>query len=160
MITTGEEDITVDITEIPDQSDFHDPKIQKFEHNYIFINGTKETYTPTLTAVYSNYKKLVIEMQLDVVPYTIETGFDDIKVIDSKTFTDPRGKNKQMVVIETDNPRRITHTLINKDRYSNSSVVGYLDGKQYTGDFHVMSDGTYMTGDSHTPASRVISMYP
>lgn len=160
MITTGEEDITVDITEIPDQSDFFDPRIQKFEHNYIFINGTTETYTPSLTAIYSNYKKLIIDMKLDVVPYTIETGFDDFKVIDSKTFTDPRGKNKQLVVIETDNPRRITHTLITKQRYSNSSVVGYLDGEQYTGDFHIMTDGTYMTGESHTPGSRVISMYP
>jgi hypothetical protein len=99
-------------------------------------------------------------MTLEVDPYTIETGFDDVKLIDSKTFSDPRGNNKQLLVLETQNPRYITHNILSKDRYTNSNVVGFLQGEQYAGPYHVMTDGRLMTGDRHTPESAYLTENP
>lgn len=157
-IYTGFEPLDFDIGQIPDQSDFADPRIDQITHDYYFnLTGT---YTPSITAVYANYKKMVINMTLDVEPYTIESGFDDIKLIDTKTFSDPRGNNKQLIVIETQNPRYITHSLISKQKYSNSNIVGYLNGQQYSGSYHMMSDGRLMTGGRHTPESMYLTENP
>ena len=157
-IYTGFEPLDFDIGAIPDQSDFADPRINQITHDYYF--SSTGTYTPTITAVYSNYKKLIINMTLEVEPYTIETGFDDLKLIDSKTFTDPRGNNKQLIVLETQNPRYITHNILSKKRYTNSNVVGYLQGEQYAGPYHTMTDGRKMTGERHTPEAMYLTENP
>jgi len=158
QIYTGFEPIDFDIGQIPDQSDFADPRRYQLTHDYYF-NETG-TYTPSITAVYANYKKLVVNMSFQVDPYTIESGFDSVKLIDTKTFSDPLGLNKQLLVLETQNPRYITHNILTKERYTNSNIVGYLNGVQYAGPYHVMSDGTRMTGDRHTPASQYLTINP
>ena len=38
---------------------------------------------------------------------------------------------------------------ITTDSGSGNNIVGYVNGSAYTGDFHVMADGTKMTGASH-----------
>lgn len=159
-LTTGLEPLDFDISDLPDQSDFADPRIQPIIHEYKFTDANRTAYTPSLTAVYSHYKKLVINLTLEVEPYTLQSAFEDVKLIDTKTFSDPRGVNKQLFVLETQNPRYISHNTITKEIYSNSSVVGYLDGAQYAGDYHVMSDGTIMTGAVHTPESRLLTSSP
>jgi hypothetical protein len=157
LIETGFEPINFDIGDLPDQSDLHDPRKYGISHQYIFADSSRDLYTPSLTAVYANHKKLIVEMKLEVEPYTIETGFDDIRVIDTKTFTDQAGHNKQLIVTETTNPRYISHNVITKDIYTNNDVIGLVDGEQYRGDYHRMSDGTIMTGSFHSPGSKVIT---
>jgi hypothetical protein len=41
-----------------------------------------------------------------------------------------------------------------------STLIGYVNGEKYYGDYHVMSDGTKMTGSSHLPGSRLITSSP
>lgn len=159
-LTTGLEPLDFDIGDLPDQSDFADPRIERIMHEYKFSDPDRVTYTPTLTAVYADYKKLIINLTLEVEPYSMQSAFENIKLIDTKTFSDPQGVNKQLFVLETQNPRYISHNTITKQIYSNTSVVGYLDGAQYSGDYHVMSDGTVMTGNVHTPESRLLSTSP
>lgn len=157
LIETGFEPINFDIGDLPDQSDLHDPRKYGITHQYIFADSSRDLYTPTLTAVYANHRKLIVEMRLEVEPYTIETGFDDIRVIDTKTYTDQTGHNKQLIVTETVNPRYVSHNVITKSIYTNSDVIGLVDGEQYRGDYHKMSDGTIMTGNFHYPGSKVIT---
>lgn len=159
-IVTGEEAMDFDIGDIPDQSDFSDPRIEPMSHLYKFTDANVTTYTSSLSVIFADFTKMVLTMVLDVEPYTVETGFGDVVLIDTKAFTDPRGKSKQHLTIETQDPRYITNTVITKERYSNSSVVGYVDGVQYTGDYHIMTNGTYMTGKAHTPGSRYITVNP
>ena len=156
-LLTGGEPITFDIQTLPDQSDFGDPRIEKITHQYYFNNATRTSYTPTLTAVYANYKKLVISINFETVPYTIESAFDDVKLIDTKTYTNKLGESKQLLVYETQSPRYISSTTVTKPRYDNKSFAGYVDGKPYSGDYHTMSDGTIMTGLKHTPVSKTIT---
>ena len=159
-LTTGLEPLDFNIGDLPDQSDFADPRIQPVTHEYKFNDPTRQVYTPTLTAVYANYKKVIIQLTIEVEPYTMQSAFEDVKLIDTKTYTDPQGKNKQLLVLETQNPRYISHNTITKEIYSNSSVVGYLSGVQYSGDFHAMSDGTIMTGATHSPDSQMLTSSP
>lgn len=157
LIETGFEPINFDIGDLPDQSDLHDPRKYGITHQYIFADSNRSLYTPTLTAVYANHKKLIVEMKLEIEPYTIETGFDDIKVIDTKSYTDQTGHNKQLIITETENPRYISHNVISKNIYTNNDVIGLVDGEQYRGDYHKMSDGTIMTGKFHHPGAKVIT---
>lgn len=41
-----------------------------------------------------------------------------------------------------------------------STLIGYVNGEKYYGDYHVMPDGTKMTGSSHLPGSRLITSSP
>jgi hypothetical protein len=156
LIETGFEPIDFEIGDLPDQSDLHDPRRYDTQHQYVFTDRDVSIYTPSLTAVYANHKKLILNMNLEVEPYTIESGFDDIRLIDTKTFTDLTGHSKQLLVTETLNPRYISHTVITKSKYTNENVVGLVDGEQYRGKYHKMSDGTLMTGEFHNPASQTI----
>ena len=42
---------------------------------------------------------------------------------------------------------------------SSENVIGYVNGFEYTGDYHLMPDGTMMTGASHGMGSDEI-IYP
>lgn len=155
-LQTGLEPINFDISELPDQSDFADPRINQIRHVYNFRNSDITTYTPTIEIVYANFKKLTITILLETTPYTVQTAFDDIKLIDTKTYTDKLGKFRQLLTLETQNPKSVTDVIILKDIYTSSTVIGYVDGKRYAGPSHTMSDGSLMTGDIHTPFSRAI----
>ena len=41
-----------------------------------------------------------------------------------------------------------------------SKIVGYIDGKSYTGPFHVMPNGNKMTGDTHSDNDKIIYNTP
>ena len=41
-----------------------------------------------------------------------------------------------------------------------STLIGYVNGEKYYGDYHIMPDGTKMTGSSHVPGSRLITSSP
>lgn len=155
-LQTGLEPINFDISDLPDQSDFADPRILPFNHVYNFQNSDITQYVATLEVTYSNFRKLTISIVIDTIPYTTQSAFDDVKLIDSKTFTDKMGKFRQVLTLETQNPRTVADVCLLKEMYTNSNVIGYLDGNRYAGPNHTMSDGTLMTGNIHTPDSRVI----
>ena len=155
-ILTGAEPITFDITEIPDQSDFGDPRISKINHLYKFSDADQNTTVATLTAVYSNFKKLIVNIDIETEPYTAQTAFDDVKLIGSRTYSDEIGVSKQMLILETQNPRHVSYVRIDKPTYTNSSFVGYVDDTLYSGEYHMMSDGTLMTDTKHNPDSQTI----
>lgn len=157
LIETGFEPINFDIGDLPDQSDLSDPRAEGVSYEYRFSDNTINAYVPTLTAVYSDHKKLIVQMQLELEPYTIESGFDDIKVIDTKTYSDSSGHHKQLIVTETTNPRYISHSVLTKNTYTNADVIGIVNGAQYRGEYHRMSDGTLMTGSTHSPSSLTIT---
>jgi hypothetical protein len=152
-IMTGGEPITFNIVDIPDQSDFGDPRIEQIEHRYTFEDGTSTLTTATLTAVYTNTRKLIVDINIEREPYTLTTAFDAIKLIDTRTYSDELGSSRQMLVLETQNPRHISFIKISKSKYTNSSIVGYVDNSLYSGPYHQMLDGTLMTDTNHNPGS-------
>lgn len=154
---TGLEPINFDIGELPDQNDFADPRRYPISHEYLFTDASITSRTSTLTAVYANYKKLIINIEIESRPYSIESAFEDIKLVDAKTYSDSTGTSKQLLVYETQSPRYVFDSTITKPTYNNSSIVGYVNGRLYSGDYHVMMDGTLMTGKTHTPSSQVIT---
>jgi len=155
-LQTGLEPINFDIGDLPDQSDFADPRITPFYHEYNFEDSESSTLTATLEVLYANFKKLTIHVVLERQPYSATTAFDKIKLIKTKTYTDKLGKSKQLLTLETQNPTSVSDVVILKDQYVNSTVIGYLNGRRYAGPYHVMSDGSMMTGEIHTPDSKAI----
>ena len=101
-------------------------------------------------------KKLIVRIEVETEPYTIESAFDSIKLIQTKSFNDKLGRSKQLYVLESQNPRQITTAVTSKMNYTNSSIIGKVDGKLYAGPYHEMSDGSLMTQETHTPVSQPI----
>lgn len=155
-LQTGAEPISFDIAELPDQSDFADPRIVPIKHTYNFASDTNQTIVSTLTVIYANNKKLIVRIEVETEPYTIESAFDSIKLIQTKSFNDKLGRSKQLYVLESQNPRQITTAVTSKMNYTNSSIIGKVDGKLYAGPYHEMSDGSLMTQATHTPVSQPI----
>jgi len=160
IIASGLEALSFDINDLPDQSDLYDPRRFGFTHKYTFDNSSNTTTTATLTAVYNTFKKLIYSINIETDNFTIDSGFEDVKLIDTQTIVTENNKHKQMFVLETQNPRYISYVTVDRKNYTNSNAVGYVDGEIYAGSFHTMSDGTMMTGESHTPISREISLTP
>ena len=159
-ISTGLEDIDYDINKLPDQSDFDDPRRLNLKHNYMFNDGSQQFYTASLTAVYANYKKLIVDIDIETLPYSIESAFGTVRLIDTKTYLDNLGSSKQLLVLETESPRYVSHVTIEKSSYNNGAVVGFVDGSPYSAEYHMMSDGRLMTGGGHSPSSRYITSTP
>lgn len=158
VIASGLEALDFDVSELPDQSDLYDPRRIGFSHKYRFSDFTKSTTTASVTAVFSNFKKLIYNINLETAPFTVESGFGDIKLIDTKVYMTDDSKCKQLLYLESQNPRYTSHVVIDRDKYTNANVVGYVNGARYAGPWHTMSNGTLMTGEEHTPASQVITL--
>ena len=99
-------------------------------------------------------------IDIETVPYTVESGFDGAKLIDSKLFTDVEGKDRQLLVIETQNPRYVTNVIVDRNNKANNIVDGYVDGSRYVGPGHTGRDGRIMTGDAPTPLARPVTEIP
>ena len=155
-LQTGLEPINFNISDIPDQSDFADPRIVPLQHKYNFEDAEQSQIISTIEVVYANFRKLTITVKINTQAYSIQSAFDNIKLIASNTYIDKLSKAKQILTLEAQNPRTVMDVILTKDQYTNSNVIGYLDGKRYAGPWHEMSDGSLMTGDKHTPASRPI----
>ncbi len=54
--------------------------------------------------------------------------------------------------------KKVRGTIITTTAGSN--LIGYVNGEKYYGDYHVMPDGTKMTGSSHAPGSKLITSSP
>ncbi len=156
QLQTGAEPINFDIADLPDQSDFADPRIEPIEHTYNFASVGSESLVSTLTVIYANNKKLIIRIEVETEPYTIESAFDTVKLIQTKTFNDKLGRSKQLYVLEAQEPRQVTTAVTTKTSYMNSNIIGTVAGKLYAGPYHEMSDGSLMTQETHTPVSQPI----
>lgn len=108
------DNVSVDITTIPDQSDFGDPRISGFTHRYIFEKPTEFTYTAQVSAVYSDYSKIVYKLNIETEPYSVQSAFNGVKLIDSKLFTNKSNVNKQLLVLETQSPRYVSNIIIDR----------------------------------------------
>lgn len=160
IIDDGLQVLTFDLTELPDPSDFGDPRRLGFSHEYLFDKSKPHVYTATVSAIYSNFTTATYKINIETKPYSVQSGFDGAKLIDTKLFTDVDGRDRQLLVIETQNPRYVTNVMIDRNNGIVTTISGYVNGQRYTGPFHVMEGGTYMTGETHSPNSRLITGVP
>ena len=114
VIDDGLGSLMVDITELPDQSDFGDPRITGFNHLYKFDKPTDYTYSSTISAVYSDFSKIIYTLNIETRPYSVQSGLGGLKLIESKLYTDIKGANKQLLVLETQSPRYISNVVIDR----------------------------------------------
>ena len=160
IMDDGLQVLTFDLTELPDPSDFGDPRRLGFQHEYLFDKSEPHVYTATVSAIYSNFTTATYKIFIETLPYTVESGFDGAKLIDTKLFTDVEGRDRQLLVIETQNPRYVTNVMIDRNNGVSTTISGYVNGQRYTGPFHVMENGVYMTGETHHANSRMITGVP
>jgi len=106
--------VGVDITTIPDQSDFGDPRIPGFKHNYKFDKPSAHTYSARVSAIFSDHSKIIYDLSIETVPYSVQSAFEGVKLIDSKIYTDINNNNKQLLVLETQSPRYISNVVIDR----------------------------------------------
>lgn len=106
--------MAIDISELPDQSDFGDPRVYGFNHLYRFDSPVEYTYSSRVSAVYSDFSMIVYELNIETLPYSVQSGFEGLKLIESKIYTDITGMNKQLLVLETQNPRYISNVVIDR----------------------------------------------
>jgi len=158
VIASGLEALDFDVSELPDQSDLYDPRRLGFKHKYRFSDFTSSVTTATVTAVFSNFKNIVYNINIETAPFTIESGFEDVKLLDSRVYMTDDSKCKQLLLLETQNPRYVSQVVLDRDKYTNANVMGYVNGERYAGPWHAMSNGVLMTGAEHTPGSQVISL--
>jgi hypothetical protein len=103
-----------DISEYPDQSDFADPRVTGFRHAYQFNKSVPYTYNAQISAIYSDFSVLIYNIAIETQPYTIQSGFGGMKLVGSKIYTDITGTNKQLITLETQEPRYISNVVLTK----------------------------------------------
>lgn len=105
-------DVSFDITKLPDQSDFGDPRRLTMSHDYEFTKGEDHTYTARVSAIYSDYSTLIFNIDIHTAPYSITSGFDGLKLINTKQYLDSTGSRKQLLVLESQFPRHVTSVAL------------------------------------------------
>ncbi|MAF37264.1 hypothetical protein CL622_09190 [archaeon] len=113
-ILKGVEALDVPWEHLPNQGDFGDPRKYRVSHVYRFNKTTSHTYTAKVSAIYSDFTKLVYNVNIETHPYTVQSGLSSLKLINSKAFTDIAGKQKQLLTLESQNPRYVTNVLLDK----------------------------------------------
>ena len=114
VIDDGLGSVLVDITELPDQSDPGDPRVAGFNHFYTFKKPVAHTYSSTVSAVYTDFSMIIYTLNIETVPYSVQSGLGGVKLIESKLYTDIKGVNKQLLVLETQSPRYISNVVIDR----------------------------------------------
>ena len=114
VIDDGLGGLSVDISELPDQADFGDPRVSGFNHLYTFNKPTAHTYSSTISAVYSDFSMIIYTLNIETVPYSVQSGLGGLKLIESKLYTDITGTSKQLLVLETQSPRYISNVVIDR----------------------------------------------
>ena len=82
------------------------------------------------------------------------------KLIDTKLFTDVDGKDRQLLVIETQNPRYVTNVIVDRNNGVVNIISGYVDGARYKGPYHLNAGGHPMTGEQPSDTSKKILRVP
>jgi hypothetical protein len=107
-------DVSFDITKLPDQSDFGDPRKDRINHIYEFNSSVDTTITSTVTALYSDYSKMIFTISIDTSPSTVASAYNGLKLINTKSFIDMNNKHSQLLVLEAQNPQCVTNVIIPK----------------------------------------------
>lgn len=102
-----------DITELPDQSDLGDPRRVSFKHNYLLTSSQPGTIVATVSAIYVDFTTLTYKINVETVPYTVDSGLGGVKLIESKIYT-TTGSHKQQFIYETQHPRYITSVEVDR----------------------------------------------
>lgn len=160
IMDDGLQPLSFDLTELPDPSDFGDPRRLGFEHEYLFDKSEPHTYVATVSAIYSNFTTATYKINIDTVPYDTDSAFSGLKLIGSKLYTDPEGKDRQLLILETQNPRWVTNVIVDRNNRVQAPIEGYVDGTRYVGNYHTTPEGVMMTGDSPSPQSKRITLSP
>lgn len=160
VIDDGLQPLTFDLTELPDPGDFGDPRRLGFKHNYTFDKSVPHCYTATVSAIYSNFTTLTYKLDIETLPYDTNSGFDGLKLISSKLFTDPEGKDRQLFTLETQRPRWVSNVIVDRNNTVKPPIEGYVDGSRYIGSYHTTPEGVFMTGESPSPESKRITQQP
>lgn len=159
-IDDGLQPLTFDLTDLPDPSDFGDPRRLGFSHTYVFDKSEPHVYTAKIIAQFSNFNTATYNIDIETMPYSVDSGLGGAKLIDSKLYTDVEGKDRQLLVIETQSPRYVTNVIVDRFNGVSNIISGYVDGSRYTGPYHTDSNGHPMTGETHTEDSRYILRIP
>ena len=114
VIDDGLGSLTVDITELPDQSDFGDPRVEGFSHMYNFTKPEPFTYSAKISAIYSDFSMIIYTLNIETEPYSVQSGLGGLKLVESKIYTDTTGASKQLLVLETQSPRYISNVVIDR----------------------------------------------
>ena len=87
----------------------------------------------------------ISESNISVVEDIISTGADTsgVNYVSTSSFT---------------NGSKVRGDIITDS--ASSSLIGYVNGQAYYGTFHVMSDGSRMTGSTHSSDSQAITSTP
>jgi hypothetical protein len=160
IMDDGLQPLTFDLTTLPDPSDFGDPRRLGFEHDYLFDKSVPHTYVATVSAIYSNFTTATYKINIETIPYDTDSAFDGLKLIGSKLYTDPQGKDRQLLVMETQNPRWVTNVVVDRDNTPLPEIEGFVDGSRYRGDYHITPEGVNMTGSAPSPESKIITLSP
>lgn len=107
-------DVSYDITKLPDQSDFGDPRKDNSTHEYVFNNSSDYTYTSSVTALYSNYSKLIYNINITTSPGTISSAYKGLKLINTKSYVDTNNTQQQLLVLESQQPQCVTNVIVQK----------------------------------------------
>lgn len=160
VMDDGLQPLTFDLTELPDPSDFGDPRRLGFEHEYLFDKSEPHTYVATVSAIYSNFTTATYKINIETIPYDTDSAFDGLKLIGSKLFTDPEGKDRQLLILETQNPRWVTNVVVDRNNRVQAPIEGFVDGTRYIGEYHTTPEGVLMTGAAPSPQSKRITLSP
>lgn len=160
VMDDGLQPLTFDLTELPDPSDFGDPRRFGFEHTYVFDKSEPHVYTAKVQAIYSDYTTATYNIDIETMPYSVESGLGGAKLIDTKLFTDVDGKDRQLLVIETQNPRYVTNVIVDRNNGVVNIISGYVDGARYKGPYHLNNEGHPMTGEQPSDTSKKILRVP
>lgn len=114
VIDDGLGSINVNITDLPDSSDYGDPRVHEFTYRYKFDKSTPHTYAARVSAIYSDFSVLVYDLSVETEPYTTQSAFSGLKLIESRPYIDINNKRKQLLTLETQSPRYISNVVIDK----------------------------------------------
>ena len=114
-IEVGFVDVSFDITELPDQNDFGDPRKDNIKHQYIFNEPDPKTFTPTVTALYSDFSRMIFEINIHTSPSTIASSFNGLKLLNTKSYINTNNKHEQLLVLESQYPQCITNVVVSKN---------------------------------------------
>lgn len=112
-IGSGLTDLSFDITTLPDPSDIGDPRRGQIDHTHNLNSTVPTTRTVSVSAVYSDFSKLIYNIDINTQPITV-SALGGLKMINSKIYTDLTGAHKHLITLETQNPKYVSNVVLTR----------------------------------------------
>ena len=105
--------------------DINNPVQFNKSHDYFLAGSDPSGYTLNafVSAIRYNQDIEKYKIALDVQPYTIESAFTKLRLVESKSFLDDNFQEKNLLVLESKSPRYITHLLLNGKTYNKTQFT-------------------------------------